>query len=457
LFFKQVLYEDLGCASYVVADAGEAVIVDPRWDIDVYLEIARQEELQIAYILDTHDHADHVSGRRRLARITGARSYHAVVASDDAEDGIRPGDEIAVGSIRVRAVPAPGHRPEHIVFAVADLTRGTDIWILLTGDSLLVGDLARPDLAVEARAGASLMHASLHSLLEFGDHVEVWPGHVGGSLCGGADLSHKTSSTVGFERLHNPLLAADHDQFVRGITESMPPRPPNIERIVEINRAGTAVPDALVELPIASAAEHLVTPHVSVLDAREPEAYDVGHLAGSINLPSSSHGVGTRAGWSVAPDEPIIIVADGPELAHRMAIALEAVGLWRIIGYLADDRSAWERERLPVATSGSWNLDQLARGVRRDEVDLIDVRDESEWIAGHVPGSRNVPLDRLRAGRSLDLPENGRTTAVACAAGNRAAFAASLLRRAGHANVVRVSGGGVADLATRGINLDLGA
>ncbi len=456
MFFKQVLYEDLGCASYVVADEGEAVVVDPRWDIDVYLEIARGEELQIAYVLDTHDHADHVSGRRRLARITGARSYHAVLPSDGAEDGIRPGDEIAVGSVRVRAVPAPGHRPEHIVFAVADLTRGTDVWTLLTGDSLLVGDLARPDLAVEAREGASLLHATLRSLLELGDHVEVWPGHVGGSLCGGADLSHKTSSTIGFERLHNPLLAADHDQFVRGLTESMPPRPPNIERIVDINRAGTVVPDALVELPLASAPD-LIKPGVSVLDAREPEAYDQGHLAGSINLSAGSHGVGTRAGWSVAPDEPIIIVADGPELAHRMAIALEAVGLWHIIGYFAGDTSAWERERLPVATSGSWDLDQLAGGLRRHDVDLLDVRDESEWIAGHVPGSRHIPLDRLRAGRAVRLPDNGRTTAVACAAGNRAAFAASLLRRAGHANVVRISGGGVADLATRGIDLDVGA
>jgi hydroxyacylglutathione hydrolase len=455
-FFRQVLYRDLGCASYVLAGDGEAVVVDPRWDIDVYLEIAREEDLRIAYILDTHDHADHVSGRRRLAELTGARSYHAVVAGDLADDGIRPGEEIAIGDIRVRPVGAPGHRPEHIVFAVADLSRGTGPWMLLTGDSLLVGDLARPDLAVEAVDGASLLHASLGSLIELGDHVEVWPGHVGGSLCGGAGLSGKTSSTVGFERRHNPWLLADHDEFVRALTHNMPPRPPNVERIVAINRSGSTGPPAVAELAPGHLRE-LLQPNVSVLDARSPEAYDEGHLAGSVNLPVCSHGVGTRAGWSVAPDEDVIIVADAADVARRMVSILQAVGLWQIVGYVLGDRTAWERHGLPVTRSDAWDLDQLAGGLRRHEVDLVDVRDTSEWIAGHVPGSRHMPLDRLGAGRSVHLADNGRTTAVACAAGNRAAFAASLLRRAGHPNVVRVSGGGVADLGERGIGLDVGA
>jgi hydroxyacylglutathione hydrolase len=453
--FRQVLYRDLGCASYVVAGDGEAVVVDPRWDIDVYLEIAREEDLRIAYILDTHDHADHVSGRRRLANLTGARSYHAVSLADRSDDGIRPGVEIAVGDVRVRAIGAPGHRPEHIVFAVVDVSRGTDPWMLLTGDSLLVGDLARPDLAVEPTEGASLLHASLKSLMELRDHVEVWPGHVGGSLCGGAGLSGKTSSTIGFERLHNPLLLADHDEFVRGLTQSVPPRPPNVARIVAINRSGGTEPSAVPELGPGRLRE-VLQPKVSVLDARPPEAYDEGHLAGSVNLPMCSHGVGTRAGWSVDPDERIVIAADTADVARRMASALQAVGLWRIVGYLLGDSEEWERHGLPVTKSGSWDLDQLAGGLRRDEVDLVDVRDTSEWIAGHVPGSHHIPLDRLKAGRSVRLAGNGRTTAVACAAGNRAAFAASLLRRAGHPNVVRISGGGVADLGDRGIHLDVG-
>ena len=205
MFFRQVLYSDLGCASYVLGDGGEAVVVDPRWDVEVYLEIARTERLRITVVLDTHDHADHVSGSPRLAGLTGARSYRAAGVGERRPDAIRSGQEIALGALRLKAIATPGHRPEHLAFAVSDLSRGSEPWMLLTGDSLLVGDLARPDLAGEAEAGAAALHSSLKQLLALEDHVEIWPAHVGGSLCGGAGLSGKTSSTVGFERRHNPL------------------------------------------------------------------------------------------------------------------------------------------------------------------------------------------------------------------------------------------------------------
>ena len=293
-------------------------------------------------------------------------------------------------------------------------------------------------------------------MLALGDHVEVWPGHVGGSLCGGAGLSGKTSSTVGYERLHNPLLAAGHNEFVRGLTEGIPPRPPNIERIVEINRAGAVEPEPVLELSAERLRDEL-TPGVSVLDPRTPEAFDEGHVAGAINLPIRARGAGTRAGWSLAPGEAIIIAADAHETAHQMVLALQAVGLWHIIGYVVGSGETSMRDGLPVTTAESWDLSRLAGGLRRDEVALVDVRDTAEWVAGHVPGSRHMPLHHLRAGAQLPLPRDGRTTAVACAAGNRAAFAASLLRRASHANVVRISGGGIADLHRHGIDLDIGA
>jgi hydroxyacylglutathione hydrolase len=456
LFFRQVLYADLGCASYVLGDDGEAVVVDPRWDVDAYLEIANSEQLRIGCVLDTHDHADHVSGRRRLARLTGARSHHAVTGKDDSDGGIATGQEIAVGSLRIRALGTPGHRPEHLAFAVIDLSRGTDPWLVLTGDSLLVGDLARPDLAVEAEDGASLLHSSLHSLLALGDHIEVWPGHVGGSLCGGAQLSRKTSSTIGFERRHNPLLLLDQQDFIHALTANMPPRPPNIERIVEINRAGETEPAEVRPLALQEVQE-ILREHVSVLDGRAPEAFDRGHLAGAVNLPITSHGVGTRAGWSLASDEQIVIAADDLEGTRKMASALQAVGLWNIIGHVVGDGPAWEQQGLPIARADSWDLARLANSLSRHEVDLVDVRDRSEWIAGHVPGSHHVPLDRLGRGRAASLPDSGRTTVVACTAGARAAFAASLLRRAGRRDVVRVSGGGVPDLSTHGIDLAVGA
>ena len=187
------------------------------------------------------------------------------------------------------------------------------------------------------------------------------------------------------------------------------------------------------------------------------DEFDAGHLVGAVNLPVIAAGVGTRAGWALAPEEEIVIVADGPEMARVMASALHAVGLWEIAGWTPADVAAWRRDELPVAESGSWDLARLATSLREWAVDLVDVREEPEWITGHVVGSHHVPLHRLGDGRSVGLPENGHVTAVACAAGIRAAFAASLLRRAGRRNVVRVAGGGVPDLDRLGIELTPGA
>jgi hydroxyacylglutathione hydrolase len=464
VLFRQVLYSDLGCASYLLGDAGEAIVVDPRWDIAPYLEIAEAQHLRIAHVLDTHDHADHVSGRVRLAQATGARSYRPgapegggaeVVAPGD--EIVAPGDEIVAGSVRLTAVATPGHRPEHLTFLVSDLHRGPEPWMLLSGDSLLVGDVARPDLAVEASEGAHALHASLRRLLDLDDHVEVWPAHIGGSLCGGAGLSGKSSSTVGFERRHNPRLGLDEDDFVADLTRELPSRPPNIARIVQLNRR-SGVPSPLGPPKLTGdGLLSLLGTGATVLDARVPTAFDAGHVAGSINLPVSSAGVGTRAGWALDPDIPVVIVATDAAEAHRMILALQAVGFWQLEGVSIVDAEDWRRHSVPVARADSWDLEQLADGLREQSVDLVDVREPSEWVVGHIPGSHHVPLNRLRDVQSIVLPQHGRTTAVACAAGMRAAFAASLLRRAGRTDVVRVAGGGIGDLGALGLELAAGA
>jgi hydroxyacylglutathione hydrolase len=244
---------------------------------------------------------------------------------------------------------------------VADLSRSTEPWLLLTGDSLLVGDLARPDLVLEAEAGATTLHSSVKQLLALGDHVEVWPRHVGGSLCGGAGLSRKTSSTIGFERRHNPLLLVDQDDFVHGLLESIPPRPPNVDRIVELNRAASGEPADVRRLDAAELRE-LLSARVTVLDARRPPAFDAGHLAGAVNLPVFSAGVGTRAGWSLAPEEPIVIAADDSPVAHafRARSRLSGCGSWpgtrSATGRRGSNRACrsprpvhWTSNRLPAA------------------------------------------------------------------------------------------------------------
>ncbi len=457
MLFRQVLYPDLGCASYLLGDAGEAIVVDPRWDIAPYLEIAESQHLRIAHVLDTHDHADHVSGRVRLAQATGARSYRPGSHEDGGVDIVAAGDQIVAGSVRLEAVATPGHRPEHLTFLVSDLSRGAEPWMLLSGDSLLIGDVARPDLAVEPREGAHALHASLRRLLDLDDHVEVWPAHIGGSLCGGAGLSGKSSSTIGFERRHNSRLGLDEDAFVQGLTAQLPSRPPNVERIVEFNRRSGAPSPPDPRLLTGDALLSMLGTGATVLDSRAPTAFDRGHVAGSINLPVSSAGVGTRAGWALDPEVPVVIVAADAADAGRMALALEAVGFWNLVGVSIADAEDWGRHSVPVAHSDSWDLERLADGLRRQSVDLVDVREPSEWVSGHIPGSHHVPLNRLRDVQSIVLPQRGRTTAVACAAGMRAAFAASLLRRAGRPDVVRVAGGGIGDLGALGLELAAGA
>jgi glyoxylase-like metal-dependent hydrolase (beta-lactamase superfamily II)/rhodanese-related sulfurtransferase len=457
VLFRQVLYHDLGCASYLLGDAGEAIVIDPRWDITPYLEIAATEHLRIAHVIDTHDHADHVSGRARLVSATGARGYRPGRHEDGATDVIVAGDEILAGSVCVTALATPGHRPEHLTFVVSDLSRGPEPWMVLTGDSLLVGDVARPDLAVEATQGAHDLHASLRRLLGLEDHVEVWPAHIGGSLCGGSGLSGKSSSTIGFERRHNPLLSLDEGSFVEGLTAELPSRPPNIERIVELNRRSRGASPPEPAPLTGDALLSLLGTGATVLDSRVPSEFDAGHVAGAINLPVSSAGVGTRAGWALDPEVPVVIVARDTAEAREMASALQAVGFWNLEGVSIADPEGWRRHSVPVARADSWDLERLADGLRHHAVDLVDVREPSEWVAGHIPGSHHVPLHRLRDVQSIVLPQRGRTTAVACAAGMRAAFAASLLRRAGRTDVVRVAGGGVGDLGALGLELALGA
>jgi hydroxyacylglutathione hydrolase len=370
---------------------------------------------------------------------------------------VAAGDEIVVGALRLTALGTPGHRPEHLAFAVSDTSRGDEAWMLLSGDSLLVGDVARPDLAYEPAEGAKALHGTLQQLLaELPDGVELWPAHVGGSLCGGSGLSHKTSSTIGYERRHNPPLSLDRDAFVRTVTSSLPSRPPNIERIVGLNRpaeqAFPGEPPSLEPSALAALCERGVT----ILDSRPPDEFDAGHLAGAINLPLASAGLGTRAGWALDPEQALVIVGADGRAAAETASKLQAVGFWNLAGVAVADTDAWWAAGLTVSHARAWDLEQLAGGLRGDAVELVDARELAEWLAGHVRGSVHLPLVRLPEIDSLPRARDGRVTAVACAAGARAAFAASLLRRIGHDDVVRVAGGGIGDLPARGISLAVG-
>lgn len=455
MFFRQILHRDLGCASYVVADGGEAAVVDPKWEIEEYLRLAEEEGFEIRHILETHNHADHLSGRGRLAEATGA-TIHVPNAAEVAfaSEPVRDGDAVAVGQVRIVALATPGHRPEHTAYLVEDRSRGDAPWLVLTGDSLFVGDLARPDLAVEAEEGARELFRSLRKLLALDDFVEVYPGHIGGSLCGGAGMSQNPGSTIGFERRFNALLAVDdEDAFVHRLTGDLQPQPPNFERIVELNRGPLLRRAAPLE-PLAPARiAELLDAGVTLLDGRVPREFDAEHVPGSLNTTMVKAAVGTRAAWVVDPETDVAAVAASDADAQELLRMLEAVGFRRLRGWLAGGIAAWHESGRPTESTPAIDVPTLAERLRASDVRLLDVRDDHEWREGHVPGSLHVPYHELRDEPPPELAAAGPPWAVACSAGNRSSLAASLLRRHGIHDVVHVADGGVADLRDHGIEL----
>jgi glyoxylase-like metal-dependent hydrolase (beta-lactamase superfamily II)/rhodanese-related sulfurtransferase len=446
--FRQILHPDLGCASYLIADQGHAAVIDPKWEIEDYLAAARQAGAQIRHVLETHTHADHVSGRRRLAAATGATVHVPVDPGDPEAAGIRAGGSVRVGAVELLALAAPGHRPEHLAYLVI---RDGEPLLLLSGDSLLVGDVARPDLAVALDAGAAALWATLRRFGRLGDEVELWPAHVGGSLCASRSASDQTSSTIGDERRGNPMFGyADARQFVTEIGRCIPARPPRTKHVVELNRRGAEEPGPLRELD-AGCLACIGLEQLCVIDIRDPDSFDAGHLSGSVNLPVRGQGIGVRAGWAAAPEELVVLVAPSRRGGLEVAELLRAAGIWNLAGLSVTDPASWEEAGLPVSTGTALAPELVASAVRSGQLSLIDVRDPSEWSTGHIAGSSSLPLSELGSGRGLSLPDD-RPIAVACATGARAALAASLLRRRGYGSAARVRGG-VAQLADLGLPL----
>ncbi len=328
MIFTQFVDDALGCASYLVGDAETqtAVVVDPAFAIEQYLEDAERQGVRIVRTIETHTHADHVSGHGRLALEHDVPvSIHPLADAAYPSDPMEDGNEISVGEVVLRCIHTPGHRPEHCCLAVSDLSRGPDPWIVLTGDSLFVGDAARPDLAVESREGAESLFHSLRRLVDLGDGVEVYPGHVAGSLCGKA-MSSKASTTIGFERRFNPALAYDDVAlFIAESASVSAPRPPNMERIVELNRgpfiAARPEPEEL-PAPPASA---------QVLDVRPVEAFAQGHFTGALSVPISGTRFSTKAAFVLDSSPVVVSAADAREAADAIR-SLRSVGLLDIRG-----------------------------------------------------------------------------------------------------------------------------
>ena len=417
MLFAQVLNDDLGCASYVVGceEAGEAVVVDPPLAIESVLAEADRLGVRLVRVLETHTHADHVSGHGRLAVEHGLPvSIHPAATVEYPHDVLEDGGELEVGTITLRTIHTPGHRPEHCCFAVIDRTRADEPWLVLTGDSLFVGDAARPDLAVGASEGAEGLFHSLRRLFELPDGVEVFPGHVAGSLCGKA-MSSRGSTTIGFERRFNPMASiTELDAFVAESVSVSAPKPPNVGRIVALNQGpfgGAAVSPE--ELPVP-------TTGTQILDVRSVEEHLAGHLPGAVNVPVDGSSFSTKAGFVVDAEAPVTVVATDERQARMALAGLAAVAIHDIAGFVLGGAGD---ERTTAVT-----LEELDGLVAAGAL-VIDVREKDERDEGYIPGSRNVPYRLMRL-CCPDLPGD-RPVITICGSGPRATIAASILRARG--------------------------
>ena len=434
MIFHQFLNDDLGCACYLVGDeeAGIAVVVDPPFAIDPILAEAAHRRVRIVRTVETHTHADHVSGHGRLALEHGVPvSIHAGAEVDYPHDPMQDGDEIEVGAVALGVIHTPGHRPEHCCLTVIDRSRAGEPWLVLTGDSLFVGDVARPDLAVGATEGAEGLFHSLHRLLELSDGVEVFPGHIAGSLCG-KSMSSKPSTTIGFERRFNPTLqVTEIQEFIANSAAVSAPKPPNLARIVEANRGAFlgAPPDAR-ELAAPPAG-------VQLLDARPVDAHLGGHRPGAINVPVSGTSFATKAGFVLDAAQAVCVIADAAAEARRAIAGLHSVAFFDVPGYVLGGGD----EQTTAVT-----VDEL-EAVIAAGAEVFDVREKDDRDTGYIPGSRNVPY-RLLATCCPDLPTD-RPVVTICESGSRAAIAASILRSRGY-DARPVVHGGMVEWRARG-------
>lgn len=452
MYFKQFYLGCLAQASYLIASDGEAAVVDPQRDVDQYIDEAKAQGLQVKYVIETHLHADFVSGHRELARRTGAEivfSKHA--GATFPHRPVSEGEELHLGKAVLRIMETPGHTPESISILVSDTADPTQPQRLLTGDTLFVGDVGRPDLAggkgYTPAMMAEMMYDTLHDkLLQLPDEVEVYPAHGAGSMCG-KNMSKETSSTIGQQRRFNyALQPMSKAEFVGMMTTDLPAAPEYFAKDAEINRGGA---EALSELPAvqpltAEVVRGLITQtnlRYVVLDVRSASDFGAGHIPGSINV-----GLGGQfAIWSaslIPMETPLVIVAESEEKVAEARMRLARVGLENVKGYLQGGWESWRASGFEVATVPQISVDQLHELLQREgDLQVIDVRRPAEYESGHIGPAVTAPLGELQKTVSGLGVVPTQKTAVICAGGYRSSAATSILEQQGFTNLLNVTGG----------------
>lgn len=459
MYFQSFYLTCLAHASYMVGSDGVAAVVDPQRDVEIYIEEAKQQGLRIAYVIETHLHADFVSGHHELAERTGATiCMSAAARAKFPHRAVHDGDKIAFGRCVLEFMETPGHTPESMCVLVTDLDRGNTPWAVLTGDTLFIGDVGRPDLSPEFTAPqlAGMLYDSLHNkLFPLADDVQVYPAHGAGSLCG-RSIGNERSSTIGKEKQFNyALQPMSRDAFIQLLTAELPERPGYFSRDAEINREGA---EAMKELPplvaLAPAeVERLTSGPLAkaiVLDTRPSNDYLAAHVPGSVHIALS----GQYASWAgalIGLDRPVVLLAEDPERLEESRMRLARVGIERILGFLDGGVAGWQHSGRTVAQLAQVSAGELKNLLAADSgIQVVDVRRSSEWNDGHIAQANLKPLNQFAALLTLgtegpakivaDL-DPSRPLVVHCQGGFRSAIAASMLERAGFSTVVNLIGG----------------
>jgi hydroxyacylglutathione hydrolase len=460
MYFEQFYLTCLAHASYMIGSEGEAAVVDPQRDVDIYLKAAEEQNLKILHIFETHLHADFVSGHKELAARTGAKIYiGARAGAGFPHVALTEGFEVKTGAVRIRALETPGHTPESVCLVITDEekfaeSKSMQPCAVLTGDTLFIGDVGRPDLSTThtPQQLAGLLYDSLHKkLLALPDAVLVYPAHGAGSLCGRA-MRAERSSTIGTERLTNyALQIASREEFIAQLTSNLPTRPEYFLEDAEINRSGATTLTELPPLRALSPAEVRellqqngngnINININVLDVRPGDEFAAGHVPGSIGIALSGQFASWAGGILGIHSKPVLI-GDTDAQIEEARLRLARVGIEDLRGYLAGGVAAWQKAGFPVAKTAQISPQELNEKLRDGSLrpaDVLDVRREGEWQAGHIAGVECRALDTFPQG--LPAIDARRPVAVHCKSGYRSMIACSLLERAGHRNVVNVMGG----------------
>ena len=433
-------------SSYLLAGKNGCAVIDPQRDIDVYINEARKMGVQITHILQTHLHADFISGHMDLAKRTGARIYIAKSAQCTFDHvPLVEGDSIELENMLLQVLETPGHTPEHISYVVIDKARSDSPIGVFVGDTLFVGDVGRPDLFPDmAEELAKKLYHSLHDkLLQLCDYVEVYPAHGAGSLCGGGAMGAKWRTTIGYERHFNPTLQIkDESAFVKSLTKDMDPAPDHFARCSDINRRG---PVLVADLPTMKEfapgqfKERMNDANIALVDVRGYHAFASQHIPGVWHLDLNGN-FPTFAGWVLPTDKDILLIADDYKQAQEANIWARRVGLDRIVGYLDGGMTAWAEAGLKTGHINLASAEDLHdRIAGATHFVLLDVRTELEYEETHIEGAINIPVAELRT-RHNELGKD-KATILICSSGNRSTLGASILKQHGFNDVHNVAGG----------------